>query len=374
MRLLAFVVGASVVAGATIASLVACKSGDYDGSYDGGVDGGSSVNGTTASRVVAPDKTETVNSADGVVDVMFGAGTFAAPATITITWAGEQTLDTTGLIVPIYVVAADKEPTKFFQVSFHGNGNIGGGGNDRAIVPALQSGGAFNPLPISGTQNPGGGTNGTFWGLTKTFGTFSLAYVNNIKTSSFADTATSCTGQCCPAVNGAQLTGSPSGCFCSTGPNLACFLEHCADLEAPAARCSAIAATNNTISVECKPFNANCQTGGGCAGYAGTCGNGGGGGSNNYNACCIINNNSGMCTGLGPCTGFAARCTASTPCPPDTQCCVFENESYCAKDCPAAQRACSIDAQCADAGADAGKCQGGACPVGVCGTPPVRCR
>jgi hypothetical protein len=353
----------------TIAALVACKSGDYDGSYDGSFDGGAAVDGSTTSRVVQPGQPDNVTSSDGVLTVSFGAGTFATPATISITSAGEQTVD--GLVVPIYVIAADLEPTRFFQVTFSGNGNANGGISDRAIAPALLANGTFKPLAIVGNANVGGSTS-TYWGLTKTLGTFSLAYVNNVQTSSFAESATSCTGQCCSPGNGTQVAGSPSGCYCPTGPNLNCFLEHCADLAEPAARCTAIAAANNSGSVECKPFNANCQTGGGCGGYAGFCGNGGGGGPNNYNACCVVSN-SGMCN-PGTCTGFAARCTKDTPCPVDTQCCVFESESYCAKDCPTAQRACAKDADCTDAGADAGTCQGGRCPVGLCGSPPKGCR
>ena len=367
--------GASVIAVATIAALGACKSGDYDGSYDGSFDGGASAVGSTASRVVQPNQTETVASSDGVIDVMFAAGTFAAPATITITSAGEQTLPETALIVPIYVVSADKEPTKFFQVSFHGSGNGNGGANDRVVVPAQQSGGAFKPLLMTGAPTAGG-SSATFWGLTRTFGTFSLAYVTNLQASSFPEISTSCTGQCCPAMNNSQVTGFSNGCFCPSSPNLGCFLEHCTDLEAPAARCAALAATSSTGSVECKPFNANCQTGGGCPGYAGFCGNGGSGGPNNYNACCVVSNG-GTCA-ASVCFGFAARCTKDTACPPGSQCCVFESESYCAKDCPVAQRACKSNADCtdagADAGADAGTCQGGKCPVGVCGTPPAGCR
>ena len=360
-----------MIAGATIAALGACKSGDYDGSFDGGVDGGASADGSTASRVVQPDKSETVASADGVIDVTFGAGTFAAAATITITAAGEQTLDT-GLIVPIYVVAADKVPAKFFQVTLHGSGNANGGGNERVLVPARQSDGAYVPLQMAGAPTVTGGPTSTFWGLTKTFGTFSLAYVTNIQVSSFPEIPTSCTGQCCPAMNNSQVSGFANGCFCPSSPNLGCFLEHCTDLEAPAARCAALAAASSTGSVECKPFNANCQTGGGCGGYAGSCGNGGSGGPNNFNACCVVGNG-GNCV-PSVCSGFAARCTKDTPCPAGSQCCVFESESYCAKDCPAAQRACGTNADCTDAGPDGGTCQGGRCPVGVCGTLPAGCR
>jgi hypothetical protein len=360
-----------VIAGATIAMLGACKSGDYDGSFDGSIDGGPSAEGSTASRMVQPDKTETVASADGVIDVTFGAGTFATAATITITSAGEQTLDT-GLIVPIYVVSADKVPAKFFQVSLHGNGNANGVGPERALVPAQESAGTYKPLLMTGAPTTGGGSSSSFWGLTKTFGTFSLTYVTNIQVSSFPEISTSCTGQCCPAMNNNQVSGFSNGCFCPTSPNLDCFLQHCTDLEAPAARCAALATANSTGSVECKPFNANCQTGGGCAGYAGFCGNGGSGGPNNFNACCVVKGG-GTCA-PSVCAGFAARCTKDTACPPDSQCCVFESESYCAKDCPAAQRACATNADCTDAGPDAGTCQGGRCPVGVCGIPPEACR
>jgi hypothetical protein len=225
---------------------------------------------------------------------------------------------------------------------------------------------------IAGTQN-GGGSSNTFWGLAKTFGIFSLTAVASAQNGGFADTATSCTGRCCGMTNGAGVSGLPGGCFCSSGPNLACFLEHCADLDAPAARCSAIGAANSAGSVDCRPFAAANCPGPGCPNYQGMCGNGGGGGGNNFNVCCVINKNSGSCVN-GTCPGYAARCTANTACPLGTSCCVFENESYCAKDCPAAQRACATNAECTDAGADAGTCQGGGCPVAVCGKPPALCQ
>jgi hypothetical protein len=373
MRWMVFVVTASSVAGAAVGSLAACKNGEYDGSYDGSFDAGSSTtDGSTTTHVVQPDKTETFASSDGVFDVTFGAGTFAGPATVTITSAGEQTLDT-GLIVPIYVVASDKPAAKFFQVGFRGSGNPNGNQIDRVLVPAEQLAGTFKSLAIAGTQNSGG-SNGTFWGLTKTFGTFSLVTVANVQGAGFADIATSCTGQCCGTTNGAGVSGVAGGCFCSSGPNLACFLEHCADLDAPAARCSAIGAANSVGSVDCRPFGAvNCP-GPGCPSYQGMCGNGGGGGTNNLNVCCVINKNSGSCVMGAACRGYAARCTANTACPLGTSCCVFENESYCASDCPARQRACASNADCADAGADGGTCRGGGCPVAVCGTPPGLCQ
>jgi hypothetical protein len=369
-RLVTIVLGATLVAFAATSLAVGCKNGDYDGSFDGGASSG----GATVSHVVQPDKTETFASTDGVIDVTFGAGTFADPATITITAAGEQTLES-GLIVPIFIVSADKKPAKFFQVSFHGAGNGIGGQQDRALVPALRaSAGAFTPLEIAGTPTMGGGTS-TYWGLTSTFGMFSLASVSGAQTRSFAETASSCTGQCCHPTNGGQVVGFNGGCLCATDPDLACFLAHCTDLAGPAARCSAIGAGNNVGSVDCKPFGATNCPGGGCPGYSGTCGNGGGngGGGNNFNDCCIVNKNSGRCV-MGSCAGFSARCTAATACPASTTCCVFETESYCAADCPAAQRACSSNAECTDAGADAGTCRGGACPVAVCGTPPGLCQ
>lgn len=366
------VFGATLVVIAATSLVIGCKNGDYDGSYDGSFDGGASADGSTVSRVVQPDKTETVASADGVIDVTFGPGTFAQPATITITAAGEKTLDT-GLIVPIFIVSADKTPTKFFQVSFHGAGNANGGQPDRVLVPTFGAAGAFTPLAIAGTPSTGG-SNSTFWGLTSAFGTYSLAYVSGSQTRSFAETTSSCTGQCCHPTNGGQVVGFNGGCFCSTEPDLACFLAHCTDLAGPAARCSAIGASNNVGSVDCRPFGATNCPGPGCPGYSGTCGNGGGGGGmNNFNDCCVINKNSGSCV-MGSCPGFSARCTANTACPLNTKCCVFETESYCAADCPEAQRACSSNADCTDAGADGGTCQGGGCPVAVCGTPPGLCK
>jgi hypothetical protein len=368
-------IGGPATAAAAITFLIACKSGEYDGSYDGSFDGGAGIDGSTVSRLVQPEKLETFASADGVMDVTFAAGTFTAPATITITSAGEQTLDT-GLIVPIYVVASDKPPAKFFQVSFHGNGTTNGGPVDRVLVPAMLSAGTYQPLAIDGAPNGGGGGVATFWGLTKTFGTFSLVAIQHAQGAGFAETASSCTSLCCGQANGSPVSGFPGGCLCASAPSLACFLEHCADLDGPAARCSAIAAASNTGNLDCKPFGAvNCP-GPGCPSYSGMCGSGGGGGGgpgNNASACCILNKNSGSCV-TNACPGFAARCTANTACPLGTSCCVFDNESYCAKDCPQAQRACASNADCTDAGTDGGTCQGGGCPVAVCGTPPVLCR
>lgn len=369
----AFFFVTSIVAGTSAATVGACHHGDYDGSYDGSYDSGAAADGSTRSSVVQPSG-GTAESPDRALEVTFAPGTFAAPATITITTAGEQTIDF-GLVVPIYLVTADQAPSKFFQVAFNGNGNGGGGTNDNALAPALQSAAGYKPLAIAGTSTMSGGSGQVYWGLTKTFGTFSLFWITGTSRSMFTEVQGSCTATCCPT-NNSSVSGSASGCYCPSGPDLNCFLTHCPDLEAPAARCAALAAANNSGAVECLPFKANCQAGSACMGYSGTCGNGtpGVGGPNNYNACCVTRNG-GSCAQNMACLGFAARCTKSTPCPADTKCCVFESESYCAKDCPAAQLACDMDSQCADGGAaDAGTCQGGRCPVGVCGTPPMGCR
>jgi hypothetical protein len=372
VRILGFVLGAAVVASAAIASLVACKNGDYDGSYDGSFDGGTAAAGTTSSTVLKPDALETARSADGVFVVTFGPGTFAGPTTITITSAGEKTLET-GLVVPLYTVAADKAPAKFFQVSFFGSGNANGGSG--VLAPALQGAGGDTPLAVAGAPTSMTGSS-SYWGLTRTLGTFTLAYLKDVQTATFAETKTSCTGQCLKPLNNAQVSGSPSGCFAASEANLTCFLEHCADLEAPAARCAALAAASSAPGIDCKPFAGSCSTGPGCSGFTGICGGTTGGGTNNFSACCVTSSNRN-CSPMA-CDGFAARCTTDAACPSGTQCCVFESESYCAKDCPAAQHACTKDAECTDAGADAGAdggaCQGGKCPVGVCGTLPVACR
>ena len=383
MRLGVTIVGA-LFAAATALTAAGCKHGDYDGSFDGSFDGGPSANGTV-SRVVQPGITETVSSADSVLDVTFGAGTFAQPATITITAAGERTLGT-GLIVPIYVVSSDQNPTKFFQVKFNGMG-VQSGGPDNALAPSLSTAGgdagpgaaAFTPLQISGGPNGSGGqANGMFWGLTTTFGTFSLDTIMGAQSGAFAENAASCTAQCCHVTNGQQMAGFTGGCYCPTNPDLACFLQHCTDLAGPAARCTEIAASNNGFAVDCKPFGASNCPGPGCNGsYPGTCNTGGTGGGVNQSSCCVT-------PGIGTCAqqtcpGFSARCTEKTFCPGNTKCCVFETESYCTADCPAAQRACATTADCVDggvvAGADGGvTCQGGGCPVGRCGAPPGMCQ
>lgn len=370
---------AALVAAAAGMTAAGCKHGDYDGSFDGSFDGGATVDGSTSMRVVQPDKTETVASTDGVIDVTFGPGTFAQPATITITSAGEQTLDT-GLIVPIYVVSADKEPAKFFQVSFHGSGSVNGGQQDRVLVPALSTAGTFTALAMAGAPANVAGPTQTYWGLTNTFGTYSLAWVTGAQAGTFADNATSCTAQCCHPSGGlSQVVGHSGGCVCSSGPDLACFLAHCSDIAAAGARCSAIAASNNAGTVNCAPFGVmNCPGNPGCPGsFSGLCGTGGGGGGGStVQTCCITNKNTGTCS-TSTCPGFSARCVASTFCPGTTKCCVFETESYCADDCPEAQRACASNMDCADAGAGAdggGTCSGGVCPVAVCGTPPSLCK
>lgn len=370
-RWIGFVAGASIVAGAMVASLVACKSGEYDGSYDGSFDGGSSIEGSSTSRVIQPGQPDNVDSLDRVLSVSFAAGTFSGPATITITTSGERTLEETGLIVPIYVIASDREPSKPFQLAFTGNGNANGGQGDRTVVPARLSAETFKPLAIVGSANVGGSTI-TYWGLTKTLGTFSLAYANNVRSSSFPEsaTATSCTSRCCMPAMGTQLSGSPDGCFCPTNPNFDCYLDNCPDLDSAAARCSAIAAATGAGNVECRRLDQPSCSGAGCP----TCGNGSGGAPGNFNACCVAGN-AASCT-TNSCDGFVARCTAATVCPAGTNCCVFDTESYCAKDCPTPRRACSAGTPCPGTGGDAGDggtCQVGKCPVGVCGVLPTAC-
>jgi hypothetical protein len=373
----------ALLAAATVVTAAGCKHGDYDGSFEGGFDGGP-ASGPTVSRVVQPGMTETVMSADSVFDVTFAAGTFVQAATIAITPAGERTLDT-GLIVPIYVVTSDQTPAKFFQVSFHGMG-VQTGGPDHALAASMSTAGAdagagaasFAPLPIAGGPSGGGQSNGTFWGLTTTFGTFSLDDVTGVQSATFAENAASCTAQCCHVTNGQQLSGTSAGCYCPNNPDLACFLQKCGDLAGPAARCATLGGSNSGITVDCKPLGASNCPGPGCSGsFPGMCGTTGGGGVSNQTSCCITND-TGSCS-IATCPGFSARCTAKTFCPGTTKCCVFETESYCAADCPAAQRACSTTADCVDAGVDAGgdggvTCQAGNCPVGVCGAVPGACK
>ena len=131
-----FVLVSAMFAGAATASVVSCKNGEYDGSYDGSFDAsGTAVGGgSSVSRVVQPGSSETVASSDGAFDVTFAPGTFASPAKITVTFVGERTLDM-GLIVPIYSVTSDQQPTKFIQVDFHGKDN--GGGGSQPPVPAI---------------------------------------------------------------------------------------------------------------------------------------------------------------------------------------------------------------------------------------------
>lgn len=362
------VLGSALVAAAALASLDGCKNGEYDGSYDGSFDGGSQ-DGSAVSRTVAPEKVEVVTSTDGVFDVTFAAGTFSAPAKITITSRGERTLDT-GLIVPIYEVAADQTPAKTFQVVFHGAGNLSGSPDLKLPLAALESGGSFAALSIVGSSN--GGNTGSFWGLTKVMGTFSLAVPATSLSTTFAEVNGSCTARCC-AQNGNGVTAFAGGCYCASGPDLACFLA-CTDLDGAAARCTNLAASASFGNVDCRPLGATSCPGPGCNGYPGNCLKSIGPMNSSAPVCCVNGKNAASCaTSPQICPGFAARCTAASPCPSGTTCCVFDAESYCAASCPAGRRACATNADCSDAGADGGSCQGRSCPVGVCGTPPALC-
>jgi hypothetical protein len=368
--------GSATAAGA-VALAAACSHGNYDGSYEGGVGGGSEGGVVVVERVVQPGQSDTLTAPNRVFEVTIAAGTFPSAATVTVTARADVVLDN-GVVVPVYDVHATQEPKQPIQVVFYGNGQPTGGGgiNDRTPVAALQEGTTFKPLPIVGSSN--GAQTGAYWGLSKSFGTFSLALVAGVQGSGlFADIPLTCTAACCGA-KGSQSSAFKGGCYCASAPDHACFLEHCKDLDVAATRCTAIASSANLGDVTCKAFGAQCP-GPGCGdypnnGFCTTGGTGTGPGSGSQ-ACCVTPGNHGKCANSPQaCTGFAVRCTAANNCPLGSSCCVFDSESYCAKDCPPSKRACTDNGQCVDAGAEGGTCQGGGCPVGVCGALPAGCR
>jgi hypothetical protein len=374
---LAVIFASATIGPGVFALALSCSHGDYDGSYQGGFDGGAGEGGTVAiERVVQPGTGESLATANNVFEVTIAAGTFTSPATVTISTRAERTLDN-GLIVPVFEVRATQDPKKPIQIVFHGAGQQGGGSpsNDRSPMPAIQSGTTFSPLPMVGSSN--GNQTGSYWGLSKTFGTFSLALVTGVTAGAFVDTPSTCTAACCGS-KGATTSGFKGGCYCGSAPDHACFLEHCPDLDLAAERCTGIAVSTAFGDLTCKAFGAQCP-GSGCGDYPNngfcTTGSAGMGMGSSPQPCCVTPGKHGKCVNSPQlCAGFAARCTTANHCPTGTSCCVFDNESYCAKDCPPDKRACNDNAECADAGADGGSCQGGGCPVGVCGTLPAGCR
>jgi hypothetical protein len=355
----AFISGTTLVAAAALASIAAfasCKHGEYDGSYEGGSEGGASLEGTRVTKIVEPGNTGVIATEDGAFDVTILAGTFAAPTTITIVSAGERNV-TSDLIVPIYRVTADNPARRNFQVNFHGRRN---NQNDpRALLAAIESGGVFTPLPIAGSPGNRDGV-GSYWGISQSFGTFSLE-LSTGNAAVFAELESStCMGRCC-AQKGAVVGGFGGSCVCASNPDPGCFIENCPDLAAAAARCSAIAATSTVGDI-------SCNSGGGCSrnGAPAPAGS---------PTCCVTSGVASCQDSPATCRGFAARCNGASGCPGGTRCCVFESESYCAKDCPPSQTACGNSGDCQDLGVDGGACEGNPrCPIRVCGTLPVLCR
>lgn len=369
------------------AIVFACSYGNYDGSYSGGADGGDG--GVEAGAVVVvtrtidPAKEEKVSTPDRAFDVTFAAGTFDGPTTITISRLADRLLSNTDLLVPTYTVATSKEPGLPFEVRFTGN-SPGIGDPNIVLVPAQTGGeGTFRPTAMVGVGGGGGGPTTAFWGLSRKLGTFSLVYEQYIsQQNGFTELMSdSCLARCCSASGGGGTNAGAIGasCACAGPPNLQCFLQNCTPSVAGAIeRCVDIASSAG------QPVTCNttppCTTGGGgnCNYPSGPCVGG--------QACCLAPN-AGTCLGNGGpgCSGgMLVRCDLATTCPQGTQCCVLDNEAYCASTCATERRWCRTQGDCdggaaADGGPDAGPSSAGPCfvakncPHGTCGTPPTAC-
>lgn len=394
-RRVGFVVGVALISGASAIGLTAsCSHGNYDGSFDASaLDGGQAAVGEDAavviSRTVQPEMDTTVTTADTAFEITILKGTFTSPTTVEIKTLAERPLDN-GLIVPTYAVAAGSEPPKLpVQVSFRGNAN------NTLLIPSLQKpDGTFGPLPVvgAGNQTNNGGPNpvqtNPWWGLTKTFGTFSLEHVAVAPKAAFYDYSnTGCTS-CCASnggPGGANATSYQGGCGCAnpTDPNPGCFIKNCADLVASAARCVALDSTISQ-SLSCQtPACLKCMAmgGPGCS----NCNFSGQTTCSPNQPCCVDKSNLGnpdMCLGSGAsCRGLTVTCEQQADCKSGTTCCVVGQETLCVESCPAPQRVCTISGnECADAGVDAGDggdagaCQASTyCPFGTCGAPPAAC-
>ena len=398
------VISAAACAAVVSASVASCTYGTYDGTFDSAgldvfaSDGSSTGAPPVTMPVPASAKKTIVPTADGVFDVTVLEGTFTTDTTLTITQLADRTLED-GLIVPTYAVSAGAEAPKLpVQVTFHGNIT-----NTNFVAPALQQrDGSFAFVSVLGaSQSNGGGgpSTGSFWGITKALGVFSLRTVPGGVSGTFFDLPSSCLG-CCSSntasPNGATAALIENSCACAsaTPSSPECFIGACADTAAATSRCAALAATR-APAIPCRP--------GVCAG----CGQGGVGcGTSGCPSFCCMSPNNGTCTnaqvccvesspvapadtcyspnigGGSPgntCTGpsFVVRCTNDGDCKgtDGRHCCVVGSETLCVPDaCSGSAKPCLTSKDCGDAGADAGCVQGRSCPMGTCGTPPTGCQ
>ncbi len=413
---------AAVASAATSASVASCSYGNYDGTFDSAAldtgNGTSEAGAATVTRTIPPDQDTQVTSLDSAFDVTFLKGTFSAPTDITITQLADLTLGD-GLIVPVYRVSAAgvTEPNLPLQVAFHGNAN------GKTVAPAHQlADGSYAFLPIlGGGQNftnkgsgPSSGPSATYWGITDkdtAFGVYSLKEAVSLPTTGFSEA----TGECmsCCAQNGGSFTAAAveGSCVCAqpTDPNPTCFIGRCADPQAAAARCVALdnTAPNN---LDCQPLFCKqpdvccmgnppmsagcCQNNPGLPGCKNCTGSppGCGGGMSNcpgQQPCCVDSTNPNQpdsCLQAGSACNantFAVRCEHDGDCRDGrAKCCAVAGGTLCLppEQCPVAQRVCSQDTECADAGPDLdagidGACQlNRYCPFGTCGPPPKGCR
>lgn len=372
------------------AIVFACSYGNYDGRYDAGAgDGGAeaSAGRVVVSRAVDATKDDVFTTPDGAFEMTVPKGALPAGTAITISRLADRSLENI-LVVPVYTVSAPVAPTLPVQLIFRGN-NPAGGDNTRGLVIAARGADeTYAPVTFVGGALQQGG--GPLWALTKKLETFSLVFVSATQAKPFTDVVpTSCLGKCCApsgggggggssAANGAVIGG---GCACLNAPNLACFVEACADLDAVIDRCQELA-NNPNGSVACKPtVNPGC-TGGGMCGFQDPCSittpttpgipSVGGGG-----ICCMQGRFS-VCS-HSACPGMAIRCDKSTVCPGGTTCCVFENEAFCTSSCSTGRTWCTAQSDCDGGVGDGGPVEGGACalapscPHGTCGEPPIGC-
>ncbi|HVH45024.1 MAG TPA: hypothetical protein VM925_21875 [Labilithrix sp.] len=371
----------ALLATTATAAVIACTYGNYDGSYSGGADGGAeAASGTiVVTRTIDPNKDEVLTTPDGAFEVTIPTGAFAKAQAITISQLEDRTVD--ALIVPTYTVTASEEPKLPLQIVFRGN-NPNGSSSRLLFVAERGEDGTFVPLVMNGLENIGG-TNRTLWGLTRKLGTFSVVFESITASMAFQDVSpASCIAKCCSGAGGnitnANGLGLRGGCACGGGPNLACFLASCPDLDAVASRCTDLGTHNPPVNLSCRRFgDVGKACPGQCGPYPGSCNAGTG------SSICCVQNASGTCTqsGSGPggqCSGIAIRCDLDTKCPAGTSCCVFDNDAYCTASCPTNRRPCRQDSDCnggvSDAGADGGACQSApACPFNTCGTPPASC-
>jgi hypothetical protein len=369
--------GALVVTGtgAALATAASCSYGNYDGTFDAaGLESGTAdVAQPPVTQVVATNVAATLHTADGIFELDVPPNAFPSAVTITITYLDDRLLPEAQLLVPRYLVAIvpAQTPARPLQVVFRGASNGVQPGPGAVLVPTVADDAhPETPLIITGSSPIGGGgpnNTASYWGLTTTAGTFSLAFDQGVTSSSPIQEQGSdtCLTKCC----GAQLTtgggsagqafATVEGCYCQNlAPNLQCFLDNCTDLAAAGQRCVDISATKSAQGpVQCGTTQ--------CPGGQGS-------------GCCINKQNPQIpqnCGGNASCAMYAV-CTSDANCPTGTTCCADDSSTFCSRSCPAGHHVCLFKS--GDAGVP--ECDGGACNAsstcgfGTCGAIPAGCK